>query len=284
MFYGMSGYQEDLQAWEAAVAARESWFDARDLLQNRWDQYERLYAEAKAACDAARQRYAEALASRNAYLDRYRADLQACQVRVQMLESLMQSTSQWSNQYGVKPVIFSKPICATWEKKQEWQRKCDQAVRGIDGLGALATDSIRNVGATTAEQTSLFNLVQTKTGSQNPWCIMAKVPTCPAALPDCQNLGPPGRAPSPPTSCSYPPAPASMTSIGPMPPDPGRRPQPPESTTTTVVVEPGPEDTTTTTTDVVEETEDGKASSFAMYGILALLLLGGGYLVYRTVK
>lgn len=282
MFYGMNGHQEDLSAWRQANVERETWLNRRDSLQAKWDAYEREYAAAKQACDKARRLYADAVARRDAYLERYRDDLRSCEVRKQMLDSLMQSTSQWSNQYGVKPVIFSAPICATWQKKQEWQRKCDQAVRGIDGLGAY--DRFRNVGGNRSEQSSLFNLVQSKTGSQNPWCIMAKVPTCPGALPGCENLGPPGRAPSPPTSCSYPTAPPSMTTLGPMPPDPGPPPKaPPESTTTTVVTEGEPYPPTTT--DVVEDQPEDKAgSSFAVYGILALLVIGGGYLIYRTVK
>jgi hypothetical protein len=268
MYYGMQGYAEDVRAWEAANTARESWVDARNALQAAWDQYEIERQQVASECARLEDAYRIAIANRSRYAQRYAADLLACRQRQEALSALEASITAWKRQHGIVG-SFSSPPCATAAQKAIWRNTCEAATQ-IKGLGA---DDYRDVSRDDYFRTSVIG---PRYAGSSVYCALKDLPTCPTLL-NCDGLTPPGAIPKP--ACNYPQAPRSMTTIGPMPPDPGARPSSPELTPTTVTLPPDVE-----SPPEEEEEEDTSASSFALYGILAVLVMGGGYALYRTLK
>jgi hypothetical protein len=154
-------------------------------------------------------------------------------------------------------VNFDPPPCATTQQKQAWKTKCEQATE-IRGLGYV----YQNVSQDPEFKTGLEPYLH----GENVYCALADLPSCPEQLPRCEGLQVPGRIVAP--TCKLPTPPPSLSTL-PMPDYPGRRPTPPA---------------TPDTVSIPEDEEPTGSASFAMYGILVLLLAGGGYFVYRTVK
>jgi hypothetical protein len=277
MFYGVSGYQEDRQAWEQANSARQAWEARAAQLQQQWSDYQQAQAAAVADCETRTATYQRSVASRSAYIPRYEADLANCRTRQQKLTALNAEIQAWKQRHGIVGSFTSAPCFSSAQAKAYYQSMCEQQtqLRGLpSGLGAAAFMY--------ADEDAAFRSAIEKRTSENLFCVIGDLPLCPWGIPNCEGLTAPGPAPNSPT-CTYPKQPPSMTTLGPAPPLPGTPPTPPD--------EPGPPPlpppvfrTDDEPASPPPEEEDDGSSSFAMYGILALLLLGGGYLVYRTVK
>jgi len=256
MYYGVSGYAADHQAWQDAAAAQAAWQTAKAALEAEWERYRQATTAAAAECATKEAAYARAVAERSAYAARYAADLTACRDRAARIAALTASFAAWCQQYGIKP--WSPPACASVEQKATWAWECKNQLRG---LGYVYTDVSRAPDIKSIVGRFYPNAV----------CALQNIPTCPGRLPTCENLGPPGALTRP--TCVTPAAPPALTTLGPMPPAPGDEPRPP-------LEEEGP--TLPPPPEVPEETPAPTAASFAIYGILALVVIGGGFAIYRT--
>lgn len=276
MFYGFSGYTEDLQSWEQARARLAEWEAQAVELKQQWARYQAERATASAECQKLNERYQRTVASRESYIPRYETDRDNCKQRQQSLDTLNARVEAWKQRHGIVGVFSTPPCLSSLQAQQIYKNTCQQQteIRGIDGLqsglGYAYLYADRDAG--------FRNAVDQKT-NENIYCVLDDLPLCPTNLPNCEGLTPPGATPRPPV-CSYPQQPPSISTLGPRPPTPGSRPTPPQPPPVLPpAVEPPPD-----TTTPIEETEDDGSSNFAMYGILALVLIGGGYVVYRTVK
>jgi hypothetical protein len=257
---GLGSYATDVAAYERDHAA---W------LQEKAN-YERAMAAFVASIGAQTQAYQQALATYNAAKSAWDRDAAAyngallsynAQVSAQRAANI-QKANEIAKAHGItlQQWVYDQGGCLTPAQQANYRAHC-QSVRGL-GAGELFTASTN--------------------------CAYAKLPIC--NFPTRPTLRSPPSPPVKPSGTTTPPslrpepkppvAPPTMTTV----PRPGATPIPVSTTPPkwpTAAPDPGSSTTPLTPT---EEAEDLKNKNLVMSGLLIVALVGGSYLIYRTVK
>lgn len=254
---GLGDYAADLEAWKKEQAYYKAdlkrWTEDKAKYDAAMATYNQAMSQINGAYASAQAQYANIKAQWDADYNTYSAALGAWNAQVAAIRAQNRAKSeQVAKSYGITlPASFlNGDACITQAQKDAYRQACRSGtVKGLVGLG-----------------------------SSSPDCAWAALPVC--SFPAKPTLRP---MPLPPAKPTFP----AKPTLRPMPTPPTTpQPTPPPVVTTTPAVTPtttpipgGGEPPATELTP-----EDDKQANLVMGGLIVAAMLGGGYLVYRTLK
>lgn len=251
---GLGDYDADLKQWRLDQLSYQQNLARWQVEKANYDKamvdYNRAMSSISGSYASAKAQYDAAKAQWDADYNTYAAAMAAWNSQAAAIRAQNRAKSeQVAKSYGISlPSSFlNGDACITQAQKDAYMKACRSGtVKGLVGLGSSSSD-----------------------------CAWAALPVC--SFPAKPTLR---AAPQPPAKPTFPAKPTLRAQPSP-PTTP--KPTPPAVTTTPTTTPDG--GGSPITTDLTPTThDDGKQANLVMGGLIVAAVLGGGYLVYRTLK